>query len=188
MITNIQNISCHLLKVKMSLLILNENEQDITKLVEPFASAKKNFFFYTVTLFKNELQWHQVIALRTGFSVNKIQFLTDMIIDDSHFDLRGLKIRSLDLDWEPYVRIVDCDNNKGCKVNGFNIDMVDLIAGQLNFTYESTKEPNGEWGYEMLDGTAASINANWSGVMGGVITGQYDMSLSSWLYQGSVHI
>ena len=28
-----------------------------------------------------------------------------------------------------------------------------------------------------------SLNANRSGVMGGVITGKYDMSLSSWLYQ-----
>ena len=35
-----------------------------------------------------------------------------------------------------------------------------------------------------MDGEGTSnVNANWSGVMGGVITGQFDMSLSAWLYQ-----
>ena len=111
------------------------------------------------------------------------QFLEDMIIDDSYFDLKGLSIRSIDLDWEPYVWISDCENdNEGCIVRGFNVDMVDLIAEQLNCTYESTKEPNDKWGNEMVD-AADSMNANWSGVMGGVITGQYDMSLTAWLYQ-----
>ena len=156
----------------MSLLALDGTAPDIAKLVKPFASAKKDFFLYMVTIFENELQWHQVITLRTGISVNKIQFLAGNIIDDSYFDLNGLKIRSLDLDWEPYVQVLDCDSKKGCKVKGFIVDMVDLIAGQLNFTYESTKEPNGDWGFDMVDSTAASINANWSGVMGGVITGR----------------
>ena len=48
--------------------------------------------------------------------------------------------------------------------------------------YIFSKEPNGEWGFEMVD-KASSMNASWRGVMGGVITGQYDMSLSAWLYQ-----
>ena len=125
----------------MSLLVLNGTKQDINKVIESFASEKKNLFFYVLTVLENELQWHQVITLRNGFIVNKIQFLEDTIIDDSYFDLKGLRIRSIDLNWDPYVRISDCENdNEGCTVRGFNVDMVDLIAGQLNFTYESTKE------------------------------------------------
>ena len=123
----------------MALLVLNGTEQDISKFIIPFTS-EKNFFFYTVTVFETDLQWHQVIALRSGFSVNKIQFLDGMIIDDSYFDLKGLTISSIDLDWEPYLWISDCEkDNKGCKVNGFMVDLVDLIAGRLNFTYDSTK-------------------------------------------------
>ena len=57
----------------MSLLVLNGTEQDIAKLIEPFARGEKNLFFYTVTISENELQWHQVIALRNGFSINTIQ-------------------------------------------------------------------------------------------------------------------
>ena len=50
---------------------------------------------------------------------------------------------------------------------------MNLIAEQLNFTYESTEEPTGEWGFELVDDTAVTFNANWSGVMGGVITGRF---------------
>ena len=49
---------------------------------------------------------------------------------------------------------------------------MNLIAERLNFTYESTEEPEGEWGFELVDDPAVSIDANWSGVMGGVITGR----------------
>ena len=124
----------------MSLLVLDGTEQNFTKLIQLFAMEKKNFFFYTLTQFKNELAWHQVIALGTGISVNKIKFLENSVIDDSQFDLNGLKIRSVDLDWEPYVSVSDCEEpNVGCTVEGFTVDMVDLIATQLNFTYYSTK-------------------------------------------------
>ena len=123
----------------MSLLVLDGTEQDINTLVEEFAT-EKNLFFYTVTVFATELQWHQVIALRSGFSINEIKFLNGMIIDDSYFDLKTLTIRSFDLDWEPYLWISDCEkDNVGCRVKGFMVDLVDLIAGRLNFTYDSTK-------------------------------------------------
>ena len=50
------------------------------------------------------------------------------------------EIRSIDLDWEPYVSVSDCEEpNVECTVEGFTVDMVDLIATQLNFTYYSTK-------------------------------------------------
>ena len=124
----------------MSLLVLDGTGQNFTKLIQTFAMEKKNFFFYAVTTIENELTWHQVIALGTGISVNRITFLENSIIDDSYFDLNGLKIRSVDLDWEPYVSVSDCEeDNVGCTVKGFTVDMVDLIATQLNFTYNSTK-------------------------------------------------
>ena len=93
-----------------------------------------------------------------------------MTVDDSYFDLNGMKIRSLDLDWDPFVRIQNCDDNERCEVHGFSIDLVDLVARRLNFTYESTREPTGLWGH--MDDFASPFNENWSGVMGGVITGK----------------
>ena len=168
-------------KVKMSLLILDGTRQDIFKLSQIFAERKRNFFFYSFTAIQKEFQWFQVIIMKTGFSVNKIHFLDHMVINDTYFNLNGLKLRSLDLDWYPYLWVSDCANdNKGCKVKGFIVDMIDLIAKQLNFTYESAKEPNGVWGNEMVDNSLP--NMNWTGVMGGVITGQYDLTLSAWRY------
>ena len=90
----------------MSLLVFDGTEQNFTGVIQKFAMEKKNIFFYAVKTFENEITWHQVIALRTGISVNKIKFLENSVIDDSYFDLRGLKIRSVDLDWEPYVSVL----------------------------------------------------------------------------------
>ena len=97
----------------MSLLVFDGTEQNFTRVIQKFAMEKKNFFFYALTTFENELTWHQVIALGTGISVNKIQYLQNSIIDDSHFDLKGMKIRSIDMDWEPYMRILECKEHRG---------------------------------------------------------------------------
>ena len=97
----------------MSLLVFDGIEQNFTQVIQKFALEKKNFFFYAVTTFESELIWHQVIALGTGISVNKIQFLENSVIDDSHFDLKGMKIRSIDMDWEPYMRILECKDHRG---------------------------------------------------------------------------
>ena len=168
-------------KVKKSLLILDGTRQDIHILSKIFSERKQNFFFYSFTAVKNEFQWFQVIIMKTGFSVNRIHFLDHMVINDTYFNLNGLKLRSLDYDWYPYLWVTDCANdNKGCKVKGFIVDVIDLVAKQLNFTYELTKEPNGIWGNEMVDNSLP--NMNWSGVMGGVVTGQYDLSLNAWRY------
>ena len=172
-------------RVKMSLLVLEEKTLDIKKLSKIFAESKKNMFFYVVAIVEKELHWFQVITLRTGFSINKIQFLEHMVIDDSYFNLNGIRVRSLDLDWVPYVWVSNCKNdyNEWCSVKGFNVDMVDLIAEQLNFTYASTMEPNNDWGFEKVDAaTDPTVEMNFTGVMGGVIRGQYDLSLSTWIY------
>ena len=97
----------------MSLLVLDGTEQNFSRVIQKFAMEKKNFFFYAMTTFENELNWHQVIGLGTGISVNKIQYLQNSIIDDSHFDLKGMKIRSIDMDWEPYMRILECNDHRG---------------------------------------------------------------------------
>ena len=94
-------------KVRMSLMVLEDNRRGIIKLSETLAESKKNLFFYVVTTLEKELHWFQVITLSTGFSINKIQFREHMVIDDTYFDLNGLRIRSIDLDWEPYVWVSD---------------------------------------------------------------------------------
>lgn len=53
-------------KVKMSLLVLEDNRMDIIKLSETLAESKKNLFSYVVTKIEKELHWFQVITLQTG--------------------------------------------------------------------------------------------------------------------------
>ena len=45
----------------------------------------------------------------------------------------------------------------------------------------SHKEPNDDWGLTPREGPF-NRSGNWSGVMGNVIEGGYDLSLSSWYW------
>jgi hypothetical protein len=42
--------------------------------------------------------------------MNEVKFLpaNSLHVDTSHFDLNGLKIRSISMDWAPYLQFEDC--------------------------------------------------------------------------------
>ena len=46
----------------------------------------------------------------------------------------------------------------------------------------STQEPGGDWGVIPKAGNSTSLNATWGGVQGGVVKGDYEMSLSAWIW------
>ena len=48
-----------------------------------------------------------------------------------------------------------------------------------NFTIVSDRDPNGDWGVAPKSGPF-NINGTWGGVMGAVVNGDYDFSMSIW--------
>jgi hypothetical protein len=129
----------------------------------------------------DRLTWYQIITLKSGYAINMVKFRPKRLqVDQQYFDLKGLRIRSTSLSWSPFLTMTDCDENgKNCKSIGYLIDYTNLVAKQFNFTYDSNSDISGDWGV-LPKGGGNGINATWAGVMGNVITGEYDFSLCTW--------
>ena len=132
-------------RVKSSLLILTKRA-DLAILKNQLKLFKDTSYFYVAVTaaaagVSRPVEWFQVITLSSGYSMNKVKFHhgNGFLIDESHFDLSGLTIRSISLAWKPYLDFIEC-NGGSCKSVGFLKDVMDIVASQLNFTYESYKE------------------------------------------------
>ena len=123
--------------------------------------------------------------IKTGTRVNKIKFLNEpsLLIRES-YDLEGLQLRSISLPWAPYLSQTNCTDegdSQQCENNGYLIDFMEMTRQIYNFTYISLKDINDDWGLSPKSGPF-NLSGTWSGVMGDVINGEYDMSLSAWYW------
>ncbi len=71
-------------------------------------TLRLNSFFYLAVAADDDsrLQWFQAITTRSGqAAVNRIRFRSaaSLAVDDGYFDLNGMQIASLSLDWAPYL-------------------------------------------------------------------------------------
>ena len=65
----------------------------------------------------------------------------------SKFNLQGLEIVSPNLSWDPFINLFNCNENGfGCQENGLLVDLMNLWAQELNFTWISYQDVNNEWG------------------------------------------
>ena len=51
----------------------------------------------------------------------------------------------------------------------------------MNFTWETQKELNGDWGVAPISGPF-NKSGIWGGVMGGIVNGDYMISLCQWVW------
>jgi hypothetical protein len=56
---------------------------------------------------------------------------------------------------------------------------MDVLSRMYNFTFVSDRDVAGDWGTLPKSGPM-NLSGEWGGVMGGVIKGEYDLSISSW--------
>jgi hypothetical protein len=127
-----------------------------------------------------QIQWHQVITLKSGYSMKIVNFSNGSLLITEEYDLNGLMVYSISDSWAPYLIIEDC-NKSGtkCKSSGYLIDYVDLMAEQYNFTYESHRQMDGDWGTLPKSGPY-NMSGEWGGAMGRVVNREYEFCLSSW--------
>ena len=119
--------------------------------------------------------WHQIISLKTGTTINYLEFPEDSCKIIEAYDLHGLEITATSLTWAPYLKIDGC-NEVGlhCLRNeGYMIDIMDHLGAQYNFTYLSQKNVDNDWGMMPVNGT-------WIGVWGDIIRNEHDMTLGPW--------
>ncbi len=99
------------------------------------------------------------------------------------YDLQGLEVTSSTLSWAPFLTIDDCDETgRNCKKNfGYLGDYMEFIAGAMNFTLVSYQDVDRDWGVVPKSGPY-NRSGEWGGVMGDVIMGNKDLSLSAWAW------
>jgi hypothetical protein len=98
------------------------------------------------------------------------------------YNLQGIEMISITLSWAPYFIIENCDEfGKNCDQKGFLSDYMNGLGRILNFTWDSHAPPNGSWGVRPISGPF-NKSGIWGGAMGGVINGDYALSLSQWVW------
>jgi hypothetical protein len=143
---------------------------------------KLDSLFYLAVSRKHKVKWYQVITLKSGYAMTELKFSLDtfQIIED--YDLNGLTIYSISYSSTPYIALQDCDQDgKQCKSSGYLKDYTDVIAQQLNFTYESHSQVDGDWGILPQSGPF-NHSGIWGGVMGKIVNAKYDMTISDWAW------
>jgi hypothetical protein len=156
-------------------------DSEVAELKNALNEFKHDSLFYLAVSSEHNIKWYQVITLKSGYAMTKLKFslASFQIIED--YDLNGLTIYSISLSWGPYLTFEDCNEvGNNCTNYGYLKDYTDVIAKKLNFTYESQREVNEDWGSLPKSGPY-NYSGKWAGVMGGIINAKYDMSLSPWL-------
>jgi hypothetical protein len=136
--------------------------------------------FYIVLSSHQGVTWHQVITLKSGFAISKLRFSFDNLKIVEDYDLNGLTVNTIGLNITPYLTLEDCDQNgRKCRSNGYMKQYTDVLAKQFNFTNESHKEVNDDWGV-LPKSEPHNRSSEWGGVLGDVIMSKYDLSLTAW--------
>jgi hypothetical protein len=138
--------------------------------------------FYIVLSSHQGVTWHQVITLKSGFSMTELRFSLGNGQIVENYNLNGLTIHTIGINYAPYLTLEDCDQNgRKCRSNGYLKQYTDVLAKQFNFTYESHKDVNDDWG-ELPKSGPYNRSGEWAGVFGDVIKAKYDLNLADWIW------
>ena len=97
------------------------------------------------------------------------------------FDLMGSNIRSVSLEWAPWLIIGKCLDGlyRDCETSGVFSELMNSMATLYNFTWTQDKEPSGSWGKLPINGSRF-YDSNPSGVVPQMVMKKYDLSVSGW--------
>ena len=97
-------------------------------------------------------------------------------------DFKGAKITASTLTWEPWLTLTNCGAavSSVCESHGILANLMNILAGQYNFTWEVSQASH--WGTLPDTGNWEDPNATFSGSLGSVINGEFDVPLSIWAF------
>ena len=177
-----------LAKVKRAMLVLTtpfdkpKHEPMLQKVMDMIGENALLFVAIqdSVTL---QAEFMQAISIRkTANAVLNYLKLNKMGMAIEHYDLKELKIYSLTLPWAPFFTIENCDEEgKNCDYYGFYADFCEAMGRITNYTWTSYADPDGNWGVRPISGPF-NRSGTWGGAMGSVVTGDFQMSLSQWVW------
>jgi hypothetical protein len=170
--------------VRLSIIVMKYHwtESMMTRFTANLNLFRLDALFYVVFSLHQSVTWHQVITLKSGFSMTELRLSLENVQIVEDYDLNGLNVNTIGVNYAPYFTLEDCDQNgRKCRSNGYLKQYSDLIAKQFNFTYESHKEVNDDWGVLPKSGPY-NLSGEWGGVLGDVIMSKYDLNLAGWAW------
>ena len=94
-----------------------------------------------------------------------------------NYNLQGAHIVAMSLSWAPYFFLLNCnEQGKECESQGYLKELMDELGATMNFTWESHKDINDDWGI-VSKNCIFNSSGEWGGVMGSVINGDYQLSM-----------
>ena len=151
------------------------------KVVEQFKEIRVSTAFFFLVADHHHTEMYRVQISRSHNTVisNKwpVDKMTDRYIEN--YDLQGIQMTTLTLPFYPYLEIFRCQTNKtSCQTQGALHDAFQILQAMFNFTLRVDQEDN--WGSVPQNGSYEEGNPVFTGAMGGVIYGNYDIGLSAW--------
>ncbi|TRY80960.1 hypothetical protein TCAL_14039, partial [Tigriopus californicus] len=175
-LANMENIKAQLhdLKIQSSMIFVLGSLQETLECIRNNLNHynASSFFYLGLGNSSSNVDYYQVIT----FPLSNTQVLQKLELDANskileQYDLQGVEITSQSLDWHPYT-IFEPNGTS----YGHLIDMTHHLARLFNFTLRSIKEPKNDWGLQ------SQYLKNITGVLGNVIQGKVDLSLSLWIW------
>ena len=177
-----------LIKIKRGLLVFttpfDQKHRSLLQSVVDLIDYNSLFYIAFRSTENFKTQYLQVITVKKAkkgiINPVKLNGLTGMIIEE--YDLQGLVLQDLTIAWAPYYIIKNCDQKgRNCDTSGFYHDFTAAMGKIMNFTWETQKELSGNWGVAPISGPF-NKSGTWGGVMGGIINGDYMISLCQWVW------
>jgi len=168
-----------------SFLYIFEDEGEWHKFTAQMMEANENFLLYTLHQVDHISFWHQIITVKNQKQVviNPLKFIHGSLCIREDYDLHGLEVESVALDWVPYLmHSKNCTPFEHCPSEGALMEKMGEIARRFNFTAVTIKEEKDDWGVMPQNGSSYDCNGIWTGAFGKVVTGQYPLSLSEWAF------
>ena len=164
------------------LIIIGEiNSEKAQYLDQVVQNMSFNSMFHLMFFKENENRnpiWNQIISVQECGKgiINRISFDSFGRIEEN-FDMKGLNIRAVALDWEPYFTIPNCKiKDNDCKENTYLGETMNVLGDMMNFTWEAYRQESNNWGTKPISGPANSSGV-WGGVIGDVFYGKYQLSI-----------
>ena len=159
------------------LLNIGQKTMQISRITSVLEKARRNSYFYVID---HKKVW-QVITVAPSPKVI-LQLLKKSHKYYETYDLQGLIIENIALDFPPFLLIDDCQNGKNCKTSGLLAQLQDVSCALLNCTWTTVKpQDNYGWGVTQISGPF-SRNGTFGGVFGGIINEEFMTSISSWFW------
>ena len=177
---------------QMSVLLLVGQIDDLEmfkgNLSARLRSLEEGFYFYLALESSLGMVWQYALGIRRMYYpiIGNVDVKDNFMMKED-YNLQGMHIKSITLNWDPYF-VAHCDGNgKNCETFGYLSELTDLLGKKLNFTWENHNDPDNNWGVIAVSGPS-NASGTYEGVVGSLLEAdEYQFSISSWMYRLERH-